>query len=61
MGTAMSSYAKRFLLGLSLIPQMSVPTGDPAFTADEVLPRLNWNYGWEINDRLSVAGSAIRF
>ena len=40
-----------------LIPQMTVPVGDPPFTAGEVLPGLNWVYGWEISDRISLAGS----
>ena len=42
---------------MALIPQMFVPTGDADFTADEVLPGLNWIYAWEINDFLSTAGS----
>ena len=42
---------------MALIPQMFVPIGDDAFTADEVLPGLNWIYGWELNDCLSTAGS----
>lgn len=42
---------------MALIPQMTVPTGDDAFTGGEVLPGLNWIYGWEINDCLSTAGS----
>lgn len=42
---------------MALIPQMTVPTGDTAFTADEVLPGVNWIYGWEINDCIATAGS----
>ncbi|MCS7466322.1 transporter [Stieleria sp. ICT_E10.1] len=42
---------------MALIPQMTVPTGDDAFSADEVLPGLNWIYGWEVNDFVSTAGS----
>ena len=42
---------------MALIPQMFVPTGDRDVTADEVLPGLNWIYGWEINDFFSTAGS----
>ena len=42
---------------MALIPQMFVPVGDDPFTADEVLPGLNWIYGWEINDFISTAGS----
>lgn len=40
-----------------IIPQMTVPVGDPPFTAGEVLPGLNWVYGWEINDCISLAAS----
>lgn len=42
---------------MALIPQMTVPTGASAFTADEALPGLNWIYGWEVNDFISTAGS----
>ena len=42
---------------MALIPQMTVPTGSRAFSSDEVLPGLNWIYGWEINDFISTAGS----
>ncbi len=42
---------------MALVPQMLVPTGDSAFTADEVLPGLNWLYGWDVTDCLTTAGS----
>jgi len=42
---------------MSLIPQMTVPTGVDAFSANEVLPGVNWIYGWEINKFISTAGS----
>lgn len=42
---------------MALIPQMTVPTGADAFSADEIRGGLNWNYGWEINDFISTAGS----
>lgn len=42
---------------MALIPQMTVPTGSPAFTSDRVLPGVNWIYAWEINDCVSTAGS----
>jgi len=42
---------------MALIPQMTVPVGADAFTADEVLPGLNWIYGWQVNDFLSTAAS----
>jgi hypothetical protein len=41
---------------MAIVPQMSVPLGSE-FSAGEVLPGLNWLYGWEINDWLSTAGS----
>jgi hypothetical protein len=41
---------------MALMPQMTVPLGS-SFTADQVLPGMNWLYGWEINDFLSTAGS----
>lgn len=42
---------------VSLMPQMTVPTGSSGFTADRVLPGVNLLYGWDINDELSIAGS----
>jgi hypothetical protein len=42
---------------MALVPQWTVPTGADAFTAGEVLPGINWLYGWDINDRFSTAGS----
>lgn len=46
-----------FLPEMALVPQMTVPTGADAFTSDEVLPGVNWLYGWDISDCLSTAGS----
>ena len=46
-----------FLPEMAIIPQMTVPTGHSTLTAGEVLPGVNWIYGWEINDILSTAGS----
>lgn len=43
---------------MAIISQMNVPTGDDDFTADEVLPGVNWLYSWEINDFFSLAGSS---
>lgn len=34
-----------FLPEMALIPQTTVPTGHHAYTADEVLPGMNWIYG----------------
>jgi len=42
---------------MALILQSMVPTGARAFTADRLLPGLNWLYSWEINDCFSTAGS----
>src|SRR5688572_20575959 len=42
---------------MALMPQWTVPSGADAFTAGEVLPGINWLYGWDINDFLSTAGS----
>ncbi len=42
---------------MAIVPQMTVPTGDPEFSAEKVLPGLNWLYGWDINEFLSFAGS----
>jgi len=42
---------------MALMPQWTVPSGADAFTAGEVLPGVNWLYGWDINDRFSTAGS----
>lgn len=38
------------------MPQMTVPTGSAALTADRVLPGGNILYGWDINDDFSIAG-----
>lgn len=43
---------------MALMPQMTVPTGSSAFTADEVLAGLNWLYAWDITDELSFGGSS---
>lgn len=42
---------------ISFVPQMTVPTGSSAFTADRVLPGGNLLYGWDITDDFSMAGS----
>jgi len=43
---------------MALMPQMTVPSGDADLTAGEVLPGLNWLYGWDINDVISTGGSS---
>src|SRR5262245_20704805 len=40
-----------------LLPQMTVPTGHPEFTAGKVLPGLSWLYGWDVLEWLTFAGS----
>lgn len=42
---------------MALIPQMTVPSGDRDFTADQVLPGANWIYAWELGEFFSLAGS----
>jgi hypothetical protein len=42
---------------MAIVPQWTVPTGSDEFSADIVLPGVNWLYGWDINDWLSTAGS----
>jgi hypothetical protein len=42
---------------MALIVQTTVPTGHTNLSAHEVLPGLNWLYGWDINEFLSFAGS----
>jgi hypothetical protein len=42
---------------MALIPQMFVPVGSSSFTADEILPGLNWLYSWDLTDQLVLAGS----
>jgi hypothetical protein len=46
-----------FLPEMAIMPQMTVPTGSDPFTADRVLPGLNWLYGWELNDWIETGGS----
>ncbi|MFL5328344.1 MAG: transporter [Gemmataceae bacterium] len=49
---------KKLAPEMAIIFQMTVPTGAEAFTAHEVLPGVNWLYGWDIiKDCLSIAGS----
>lgn len=42
---------------MAIVPQMTVPSGDRDVTAGEVLPGVNWLYGWDVNDFLSTGGS----
>lgn len=45
------------LLEMAIVPQMTVPTGAAIFSADEVLPGVNFLYSWEVNNFISTAGS----
>lgn len=42
---------------MALIPQMSIGVDRPAGANSDVLPGLNWLYGWDLSDILSAAGS----
>lgn len=42
---------------MAIVPQITVPTGAAIFSADEVLPGVNFLYSWEVNDFISTAGS----
>ncbi len=42
---------------MALVPQMTVPTGADKLSSDQVLPGLNWLYGWDVTDLISTAGS----
>jgi outer membrane putative beta-barrel porin/alpha-amylase len=41
----------------ALILQMTVPTGASKFTADKVLPGLNYVYSWQLTEVWDMAGS----
>lgn len=42
---------------MALVPQMTVPTGHSAFTSGAVNPGINWLYGWDITEFLSLGAS----
>jgi len=42
---------------MALTPQMFVPVGHDEFSADEVLPGINWLYGWDVNEFLGIGAS----
>lgn len=42
---------------LTIFPQMKVPTGSPAYTADEVLPGMNFVYAWRVSERIEIEGN----
>jgi hypothetical protein len=39
---------------LTIFPQMKVPTGSPGYTADEVLPGMNFVYAWRVGERTEI-------
>ncbi|MEX2285697.1 MAG: transporter [Planctomycetaceae bacterium] len=46
---------------MAVMPQMTVPTGSNAFTDDQVLPGVNWLYGWDISEEFATGGSTQFF
>jgi hypothetical protein len=42
---------------MAIIPQMTVPSGSDEFSSDDVMPGMNWLYGWDIHEGVSTAGS----
>jgi len=49
---------KKYFPEMALVFQMTVPSGSKDLTAQEVLPGINWLYGWDVvKDRLSIGGS----
>jgi hypothetical protein len=51
------SEQKRFLPESRLLIQTTVPTGSGSLLAKRMLPGLNYLYGWDVNDFLSIGGS----
>ena len=50
---------EKWLPEMALLIEGTVPSGSKAFTAGQVLPDVNWVYGWEVNDFLSIDASTI--
>lgn len=44
---------------VAFLTELKLPTGSSEFTANEVLPKGGFIYGWEINDRWSTAGQTL--
>lgn len=42
---------------MSIVPQLTIPTGSRSRTADRALPGANLLYGWDINEFLCAGGS----
>jgi hypothetical protein len=45
-----------YLPEMAIVPQMTVPLGGE-FSPDHVLPGINWLYGWDVTDFLSLGAS----
>lgn len=43
---------------MSIMPQMTVPTGGSDVSAKQVMPGVNWLYAWVLNDTFTLAGSS---
>lgn len=57
LGTKLGLTPQQGLLPeMALVTQMTVPLGGP-FSANQILPGMNWLYGWDLGERHSVAGS----
>lgn len=41
----------------AILPQATVPTGGDAFTSDRTLPGVNFIYGWDLGETVTLAGS----
>ena len=41
----------------SILPQVTLPTGGEAFSAGRSLPGVNFLYGWDLTETVSLAGS----
>ena len=42
---------------MSIVPQFTVPTGQAELSTHQVHAGVNWLYGWDINEFLSLGGS----
>jgi hypothetical protein len=40
-----------------ILPQMTLPTGPPELSAGEVLPGVNWLYGWDVTEVVAIGAS----
>lgn len=47
-----------FFPEMALMPQASLPTGSDGLSDEEILPGVNWLYGWDLCDTISTGGSS---